>query len=74
MLELLKANKISYLLVEFGLLLKQRFFNCIFFSISQVWYDFDYKLFRVDYKPLFSIPPLNSLNPISEIHDYNSGK
>ncbi|OWF45376.1 uncharacterized protein LOC110457136 [Mizuhopecten yessoensis] len=40
---------------------------------TDVWYDDDYKLVRYDYKNLSPIPPTYTLNPLSEVHDFNTG-
>ncbi|XP_060077531.1 uncharacterized protein LOC132557063 [Ylistrum balloti] len=40
---------------------------------SDVWYDDDYKLVRYDYKNLSPIPPVYTMNPLTEIHDFNTG-
>ncbi|XP_055956297.1 uncharacterized protein LOC126818106 [Patella vulgata] len=40
---------------------------------ADVWYDFDWQLLRYDSRPLDISPPYNSLNPYTEIHDYNTG-
>ncbi|XP_052216827.1 uncharacterized protein LOC127834810 [Dreissena polymorpha] len=40
---------------------------------ADVWYDKTYKYIRYDYRTLSPSPPLNTTNPITEIHDYNFG-
>ncbi|KAL3868291.1 hypothetical protein ACJMK2_041117 [Sinanodonta woodiana] len=42
-------------------------------SATDVWYDEDYKLFRKDYRPLSAYDPTYTTNPLTEIHDFNTG-
>lgn len=40
---------------------------------ADVWFDMDYKLMRLDYRPSSGAPPYYSNDPITEIHDYTIG-
>lgn len=40
---------------------------------TDVWYDDEYKLVRYDYKNVSPIPPVYTVNPLSEVHDFNTG-
>lgn len=40
---------------------------------SRVWYDTGYKLVRYDYTDSKPLPPFYSTNPMTVIHDFNSG-
>ncbi|KAK3584921.1 hypothetical protein CHS0354_021794 [Potamilus streckersoni] len=40
---------------------------------KRVWYDEDYKLYRKDYRPLSPDDPTYTTNPLTEIHDFNTG-
>lgn len=42
-------------------------------TFVQVWFDMDYKLMRLDYRPSSGAPPYYSNDPITEIHDYTIG-
>lgn len=42
-------------------------------SMADVWYDFNYKLVRFDYRPAYANPPYYTTNPVTEIHDYKAG-
>ena len=41
--------------------------------ILQVWYDSEYRFVRFDYRLRNQVSPLYTLNPITEVHDYNYG-
>lgn len=43
------------------------------FAFVQVWFDMDYKLMRLDYRPSDGAPPYYSNDSITEIHDYTIG-
>ncbi|KAL4236845.1 hypothetical protein ACF0H5_005231 [Mactra antiquata] len=40
---------------------------------ADVWYDKEYRYIRYDYRTASPAPPLNTENPITEIHDFNYG-
>ncbi|XP_064605994.1 uncharacterized protein LOC135470876 [Liolophura sinensis] len=40
---------------------------------ADVWYDSNYKLVRYDYRTEEPMSPFYTTNPLSEIHDYNTG-
>lgn len=42
-------------------------------TLVQVWFDMDYKLMRLDYRPSYGAPPYYSNDSITEIHDYTIG-
>lgn len=42
-------------------------------TFVQVWFDMDYKLMRLDYRPSSGAPPYYSNDPITEVHDYTIG-
>lgn len=42
-------------------------------TFVQVWFDMDYKLMRLDYRPSSGALPYYSNDPITEIHDYTIG-
>ncbi|WAR22901.1 hypothetical protein MAR_036570 [Mya arenaria] len=40
---------------------------------ADVWYDRDSQYIRYDYRQLVPSPPLNTTNPVTEVHDFNFG-
>jgi len=40
---------------------------------SQVYYDYSYQLVRFDYRSGGGYP-YNTMNPVTEIHDYGTGR
>ncbi|KAL4235610.1 hypothetical protein ACF0H5_004006 [Mactra antiquata] len=42
-------------------------------NFESVWYDESFKYFRRDHHPIVQTYPTYSKNPLSEIHDYNTG-
>nr|XP_022316640.1 uncharacterized protein LOC111120202 [Crassostrea virginica] len=42
-------------------------------SYADVWYDTQYKLLRLDYRPAYGSPPYYSNDSITEVHDYTIG-
>ncbi|KAK3090337.1 hypothetical protein FSP39_011029 [Pinctada imbricata] len=42
-------------------------------QMADIYYDAEYKLVRYDYRNISPAPPTYSVNPISEIHDFNTG-
>nr|XP_022319141.1 uncharacterized protein LOC111121934 [Crassostrea virginica] len=42
-------------------------------SYADVWFDTQYKLLRLDYRPAYGSPPYYSNDSITEVHDYTIG-
>ncbi|XP_070195925.1 uncharacterized protein [Littorina saxatilis] len=40
---------------------------------AEVWYDLQRKLVRVDYRSPGKAPPLDTTDPLTEVHDFNRG-
>lgn len=73
---------ICYIWVNQTVLEYRLYIACLLFTVLsiawrvtfvQVWFDMDYKLMRLDYRPSSGAPPYYSNDPITEIHDYTIG-